>query len=279
MFQPDKYKKPDRWGWQPGLVERKWRRATQNLLLFMPMWDASGHDLSPRNRNLTPDFESGAPTGATSTRGRCVDFNGSQSFSTPSSLINVGAPTGEARFTIACVWEHDAFGSGSDQDVLIRRARAAVDGFSFEIDDSLLMGNANHAANSITASNTLTTGVVYAGIFSFDEVKNESRLIYLGDDGSFENILNTTATGAYSDVGSGPSSFVGSRNQGADTLDGRMYILAMWRDYFEEQQCLEWIDDPFGMLRLDEVAVVIVPAVAGAFDTFAKRLCMMNFGE
>ncbi len=38
-------------------------------------------------------------------------------------------------------------------------------------------------------------------------------------------------------------------------------------------------DDLTGRTRmLDEVGVVVIP-VTGAFDTFTKRLCMMNFGE
>ena len=274
----NKFQLPTARGFRRSFVDPKWRWAVgDSLLLSLPFWNVSegssgqnfdGMDVSSYRRPIVIEAVSNAKP-ALSRRGRCIDFNNSGwGIKTPRIQLGVA---GETKFTIAAVFESDVFGVGSNNDYILKNNKNTGQGYGLHLADGILTAE---ASTNVLTSSALTLGVTYAAIWTFDEAGDTGRLVISGSDGSFQNIFSSSLTAVYNNGTGNPLvTWVGGRDNG-DVIDGRIYCANLWKEFFSEQQCFEWVNDPFGMFRMSSmyfVSAAVAPVGAGAliFNPFS----------
>ncbi len=226
----------------------QWDWYWKDSLLALPFWSTKIVDLSPFNRQFS--IVTGTPVFTHSRLGSCVDFDDATGYSTP--IILLGS---NPSFTMGAIVEADAFGSSNNQDTILIQG-LNNQGFTLELDDDKLRARIL-SQNTVTVG-TLTVGVTYRAIFTFNDSKNTGRLIVKGSDGFFENILNTGITVAFSD--SSGTTRIGLDSGGIDTFDGRIYQIFLKRGEASEKQMMDWIHDPFGPFRRPQSFVGFEPS-------------------
>lgn len=272
--------KPAQWALTPGLVDPKWGWFWARAVFAAPIWEGAGNirDYTPHKLDLPPSVT--PATWETSLRGHVVRSNsGSEAFQTTTpeylklgfpvtvfmGITRVSAPTINA--ALFGVLPNDS--GASPFTSFIFGSSGTATRVRFDINNG---GSFKALFNSLDAMNC-----------SVGETCDYGVIIKSGDSTAYLNgVLAATDASTFSDPTFTSTSLTtfgdgvnAARDAGVDFHYG--YILD---GECSEAQLQQVAADPWGMFRMaDEVGVVIVPAAVGAFDTFAKRLCMMNFGE
>ncbi len=271
--------KPAQWALTPALVDPKWEWFWRKAVFAAPLWEGGGNvqDQTPNRVSLPPSVT--PATWETSSRGRGIRSNAnSESFQiTTPDYLKIGWPA-----SIFCGITR--LGSNSTNAALFGLLYSNNGANPFT---SIMMG---HAASS-EVRGEINSGGSFRNMFSDDpaldcptgETHDYAMVFKSGDSSAYrDGILAATDGVGLSDPTYASTSLVtfgdgvnASRTPNCDFHYG--YILD---GECTAGQVKQIADDPHGPFRmLDEVGVVIVPAAVGAFNTFAKRLCMMNFGE
>ncbi len=279
--------KPARWALTPAFVDPKWGWFYPTFYNF-PFWDAYDYG---RRIQLT---SVGTPSLVGAESGQAIDFDGTGDYfrhitsegtaellkdwsltfyfqttkTTQQSMVGVfNSGTGTAW---NCTLNHDEDGNSIEGKISVQVRT-----------DS---GNSSQMRGATTSAiSNLTDGKPHIVTCMGQKVLGSPDGIQIYFDGVKQAITYSVSSPAVDLSNLGFDLGVAVRNI-RDSFDipfgGQIYYIAVQARRLSEEQVTQLHADPFGPFRMsDEVGVVVVPAVAGDFDTFAKRLCMMNFGE
>ena len=252
------FKKPRKWIVSPGLVNPEWRWAWHGLQFAAPLWEGAAEPY---------DSVLGTPANANTAMGAWGTNNAGAIAIFDNTELVEWDPRGRSitgGYTIGVVVQMDGDSSWNSFGGLFAKNSDLSSNVSTSIQrnggsDVLIVFHNNSVGTTLTTAISDLTTTPHVLVVTYDAVSN-TLIDYLdgvqkGSRGFTSSVDPTAGAGPYK---------INTERTGTAEGSGKYIAVCHWDFVFSARQALLWSRAPLDMFRMvDEVGVVIVPAVVG----------------